>query len=153
MSTAGSLQLQVPATLDGIEALQSWLAALTATWQLSASLAHRLDLCLTESVTNVIAYGYPQAAPGTVSIRGWRESERVVMRIDDDGTEFDPTRYVPPELPQSLTEASIGGRGIRLVRHYADEVHYRRRSALNQLTLVFQCADSRKNNCKIAMQN
>ncbi|MGH8231276.1 MAG: ATP-binding protein [Steroidobacteraceae bacterium] len=153
MSTEASSQLQVAATVEGIEALQRWLAGLTAPWQLSASLAHRLDLCLTESVTNVIAYGYPQPAAGTVSVLGWREPDQIVLRIDDDGAAFDPTRYVPPELPQSLTEASIGGRGIRLVRHYADEVHYRRVAAQNQLTLVFHGADSRKNNCKIAMQN
>ncbi|HEY1725288.1 MAG TPA: ATP-binding protein [Steroidobacteraceae bacterium] len=153
MAPEASSQCMMPATLAGIEALQRWLVGLTAEWQLPASLAHRLDLCLTESVSNVIAYGYPRAAAGTVSIVGSRDSERIVVRIDDDGTAFDPTRYVPPELPQSLGEASIGGRGIRLVRHFADEIHYRRLAAQNQLTLVFRCADSRKNNCKIAVQN
>ncbi|HEY3730107.1 MAG TPA: ATP-binding protein [Steroidobacteraceae bacterium] len=153
MSKAASSKLEMPATLAGIQALERWVASLAAKWQLPASLAHRLDLCLTESVSNVIAYGYPKSAAGTVTIHGWQESDRLIVRIDDDGAAFDPTRYVPPELPQSLDEASIGGRGIRLVRHYADEIHYRRLATLNQLTLVFRCAGASKNNCKIALQN
>lgn len=153
MPTEAASQLKMPATVAGIQALERWVASVAAAWQLPAALAHRLDLCLTETVSNVIAYGYPQAAAGTVTIHGWHEPDRVVVRIDDDGAAFDPTRYEPPELPQSLAEASIGGRGIRLVRHYADEVQYRRQAALNQLTLVFRCAGSHKNNCKIAVQN
>lgn len=55
----------------------------------------------------------------------------------DDGAPFDPTAYVLPELPSSLADASGGGRGIRLVRHFADQLLHRRKADGNQLTLVF----------------
>jgi anti-sigma regulatory factor (Ser/Thr protein kinase) len=122
---------------DELSRLALWTADLAERGSLAQTLAHRIDLCLTEIVTNVVDYGYADGREGAVAVYFWGESDRVVFRIEDEGVPFDPTAFVPPELPHSLTEATIGGRGIRLVRHYANEVHYRRNAQTNQLTLVF----------------
>jgi anti-sigma regulatory factor (Ser/Thr protein kinase) len=124
--------------MEQLQDLGHWVAQLAAEHLLSPSLVHHIDLCLTELVSNVIHYGYPDGKPGTVRIRFWREPERIVIRIEDDGIAFDPTAYVPAGLPTSLTEADTGGRGIRLVRHFADELHHLGSAAGNQLTLVFR---------------
>ncbi len=139
MATDPSSQIVLRAALEDLALLERWVAMLAEKFLLPASLAQRLDLCVTELVTNVIGHGYPDGRAGTVSIHFWREPEQIIVRIDDDGTAFDPTSYVLPDLPISLAEATIGGRGIRLVRHFADEIHYLREAAMNQLTLVFRC--------------
>ena len=141
MATEPSSQIVMQARLEDLALLEPWVAMLAVKFRLPSSLAHRLDLCVTELVTNVIGHGYPEASAGTVSIRFWHQPEQIIIRIDDDGRPFDPTSYVPPALPSSLAEATNGGRGIRLVRHYADELRYRRDAATNQLTLTFRCAD------------
>ena len=52
---------------------------------------------------------------------------------------FPPTAPVDYRfVPSSLAEAHTGGRGIRLVRHFADELHHVGSAAGNQLTLVFR---------------
>jgi len=127
------------AKLERLLDLELWVEKLAVEFLLPPSLVQRIDLCLTELVTNVIGYGYPDGAVGTISIRFWRRPEQIVICIDDDGTPFDPTGYVSPDLPTSLADATSGGRGIRLVRHFADELQHVRGGGGNQLTLLFRC--------------
>jgi len=138
MTTELSSQIVMQAKLDQLPKLERWVEALAVEFLLSPSLVHRIDLCLSELVTNLIGYGYPGRAVGTVSIHGWRQGEQIVIRIDDDGIAFDPTSYVSPGLPSSLAEAAVGSRGIRLVRHFADALHHVRRVDGNELTLIFR---------------
>jgi anti-sigma regulatory factor (Ser/Thr protein kinase) len=138
MATELPSQLVMQARMEQLPDLEHWVARLGAEQLLSPVLMHRIDLCLTELVSNVIHYGYPDGKPGTVRIRFRREPERIVICMEDDGTPFDPTAYVPAGLPTSLPDADTGGRGIRLVRHFADELHHLASAAGNQLTLVFR---------------
>jgi anti-sigma regulatory factor (Ser/Thr protein kinase) len=138
MATEPCSRIVLQATLAQLPALEQWVTRLAAEYQLPPALVHRIDLCLSEVVSNLIDYGYPNGDVGKVSIFFWRLPEQIVVRIDDDGAPFDPTAYVPSNLPNSLEDASIGGRGIRLVRHFADELHHLRADSANQLTLVFR---------------
>ena len=138
MATEMSSQIVMQAKLEQLPKLERWLEALAVEFLLPASVVHRIDLCLTELVTNLIGYGYPDGTVGTVRIHGWRQAEQVLIRIEDDGVPFDPTAYVSPGLPSSLAEAAVGGRGIRLVRHFTDALHHVRRVEGNELTLIFR---------------
>jgi serine/threonine-protein kinase RsbW len=138
MTTELSSQIVMQAKLDQLPKLERWVEALAAEFVLPSVLVHRIDLCVTELVTNLIGYGYPDGAIGTVSIHGWRQGEQVMIRIEDDGIPFDPTSYVPPGLPSSLADAAVGGRGIRLVRHFTDALHHVRTVEGNELTLIFR---------------
>jgi anti-sigma regulatory factor (Ser/Thr protein kinase) len=140
MATDPSSQIVIQARLEELRDLEHWVVRLAAEFSLPAALAHRIDVCLTELVTNVISYGYPDGRVGAVRIRCWHQPEQIVICIDDDGTLFDPTSYEPPGLPSSLADAPSGGRGIRLVRHFCDELHHLAAAAGNQLTLVFRGA-------------
>ena len=138
MAAEPSSQIVLQAKLEQLPVLERWVEALAVQFLVPPSMVHRIDLCLTELVTNLIDYGYSDDVVGTVSVYCWRQSEQIVIRIDDDGIAFDPTAYVPPDLPSSLAEASAGGRGIRLVRHFADGLQHVRKVDGNQLTLVFR---------------
>jgi len=137
MATEPCSQIVMQATPARLSDLDGWVEALAAKFCLRPPLLKRIDLCLTELVTNVVGYGYSDGAVGSITVSFWRQPERVVIRIEDDGAPFDSTSYVLPALPRSLTDASGGGRGIRLVRHFADELHYTREAAGNDLVLIF----------------
>jgi anti-sigma regulatory factor (Ser/Thr protein kinase) len=138
MAVEPSSEIVLRAKFEEFARLERWVAALSTDHLLPPSLTYRLDLCLTELMTNVIGYAYPDGVAGTVAIRFWRRPDHIVVRIDDDGAPFDPTSYVPAALPSSLADAAIGGWGVRLVQQYADEVCYRRAEDANELTLVFR---------------
>jgi anti-sigma regulatory factor (Ser/Thr protein kinase) len=133
-----SSEIVIKAALEDFPLLQQWVGMVAVKFRLPPALAHRFDLCVTELVTNAIDHGYADGRPGTVRVRFWCQSGQITIRIDDDGAPFDPTSHVLPDLPRSLAEATTGGRGIRLVRHHADEIRYQRSAAMNQLALVFR---------------
>jgi serine/threonine-protein kinase RsbW len=120
-----------------LERLEVWLAELGESQNLSPRLASRLDLCLTEIVTNAIVHGYAQlAAPqDAIIVRFARQGDQVICHIEDRGAAFDPLAHALPPLPASLDDAPIGGSGLRLVRDFADRLDYRREGDTNHLTL------------------
>jgi serine/threonine-protein kinase RsbW len=138
MATEPSSQIVMRANLDELGNLERWVAALAVDFILPPSLAERIDLCLTEHVTNVIGYGYPAGTPGTIIISLWHRPDELVVHIKDDGVAFDPTSYALPDLPRSLADARDGGHGVRLIRHFADELHYARVASANELILKFR---------------
>jgi anti-sigma regulatory factor (Ser/Thr protein kinase) len=140
MATEPSSQFEMRAKLEQLQDLKQWVDRLAADFCLPAALVQRIDLCLTELVTNVVSYGYPDGRVGAVKVRFRSESGQVVIHIEDDGVPFDPTSYASPGLPSALADAPDGGRGIRLVRHFSDELHHSAGGAGNQLTLVFRDA-------------
>jgi anti-sigma regulatory factor (Ser/Thr protein kinase) len=142
MATEPSSQIVIQSRIEQLPDLEHWVGKLALEFLLPPALVRRIDLCLTELVSNVISYGYPNGEPGTVRICFWHQPEQIVIRIDDDATPFDPTSYVLPGLPTSLADATPGGRGIRLVRHFTDELHHVTGAAGNQLTLVFRSGDT-----------
>jgi anti-sigma regulatory factor (Ser/Thr protein kinase) len=135
-----SSQIVIPAKLGQLRTLEQWVQRIAQQFLLPGPLVHRIDLCLTELVTNVISYGYPDGRIGAVRVRFWRQPEKITILIDDDAAAFDPTRYEPPGLPGALADAPAGGRGIRLARHFADELHHLALPIGNQLTLVFRAS-------------
>ncbi|PSN77173.1 hypothetical protein C8B47_23460, partial [filamentous cyanobacterium CCP4] len=57
-SLAGSETLQIVNQLSQLEVLSTWVADLSTRFELSTKTSFRLDLVLTEAVTNVIENAY-----------------------------------------------------------------------------------------------
>jgi serine/threonine-protein kinase RsbW len=66
-----------------------------------------------------------------------RDGAMLVARIEDTGSEFDPTQFPPLSMAKSLDDAKIGDYGIHLIRSFANGMHYERREGRNRLTLRF----------------
>jgi len=59
------------------------------------------------------------------------------VRIEDNGMAVNPLEQAPePDLDADLDERDIGGMGVFLVLHSADEVNFERRDGRNILTIV-----------------
>jgi serine/threonine-protein kinase RsbW len=94
-----------------------------------------LCIVLDELLTNAIRHGL-RDEPGhaiTVSL-DCRDGE-IVLEVEDDGVEFDPTRAAPPVTTGTLSERTTGGLGIAFVRELADAVAYERSDGRNRLTV------------------
>lgn len=94
--------------------------------------------CLNEALANVLSHGGPQAltAPIRLSLHVRHESGGHVadLKMTDAGVAFNPLDHVPNSRPQSLDEAEIGGLGIRMMKEFSDELHYRRVDGENHLS-------------------
>lgn len=119
---------------------EAWLAQLLDEWAIPRKLGFAIDLVLNEAVTNVICYAYEDVAPRPIAITLTNGSAAVVIEVVDDGKPFNPLHAPPMAVAEGLKGASIGGRGIHLIKSYADEQHYRRVGGRNRLTLLLRKA-------------
>ena len=103
----------------------------------SEKLSFAVQLCLEEIVANIIMYGDATDDRIEIMIELERKDRILVARIDDNGQEFDPTKFPAPAAGVALATAKVGGLGIHLARSFANEMNYARRDGRNHLTLCF----------------
>lgn len=129
-------ELVIGNRLEELRRASAWLDRFAETLDLPAELRYRLDVGLTEAVTNVVAYAYQDSAEHEIRIRLQADGCGVTLEVEDDGIAFDPLQADRPPLPGGLAEAPIGGLGIHLIRSMLDECHYSREAGRNRLTMV-----------------
>lgn len=102
------------------------------THQISKEVTHALALALEETATNIISHAYKREPRHRFHVHAQHKADRVELELRDHGPAINPF-----ELPASEPdEEEGGGWGIQLVRHYMDEIHYRRDGEENVLQMV-----------------
>jgi len=96
---------------------------------------HDVQLVLEELTTNVIRHASPIDAPLSLEVEVELEPHSVRVQVEDDGDPFDPTtvREIPP--PGGSAGLRAGGYGLRIVRHTAVDLRYRRLNDRNVLEM------------------
>jgi anti-sigma regulatory factor (Ser/Thr protein kinase) len=128
-------RLEVAGRYEALPAISEWLQAVAVCCGLSASVTYRLDLVLTELVTNVMDYATRPDFEPRIEIACDCQADAVWLRVADDGKPFDPTGHAAPPQPGSLADATPGGLGIHLVRQYTASMAYHRDHDRNILTM------------------
>ncbi len=133
------IQRRILAGLAGepfVGAASRWCQALGSDFGLSDSDRNRIEVCGEELATNVVKYGTSDVA---VSVRWVAEIEenQATLVLTDDAPPFDPLSFEVSEIPATLAELELGGRGLQLVREFCDESSYQLRDGSNELTLAF----------------
>ena len=98
-----------------------------------------LQLCLEELVLNVIDNGFDDLGEHDiqVDIRFECKTGSIIVQVVDDGRKFNPLEETMEQnLDASLDDRNIGGLGFQIVRSFMDDIHYRRESERNHLTLT-----------------
>ena len=122
--------------LDELTTVSEWINELASQLGISPKGTFRVDLALAEAVTNIIDYAFDDEAEHSIEVTLQYANHKATIQITDDGKPFDPLQAPEVVLPRSLEEAQEGGLGIRLIRHYTDECHYRRQDGKNLLSMV-----------------
>jgi len=95
-----------------------------------------LNLILDELITNTINYGYSDSEIHTIEISIEIESGSFLIKIIDDGKEFNPIERENADINVELADRKIGGLGIYLVKQKIDNITYQRISNKNVLNIV-----------------
>jgi serine/threonine-protein kinase RsbW len=89
-----------------------------------------------EATTNTIVHGYA-GAPGWVEVTVAVAGPSVVVTLEDEAPEFDPTTLPDPDMTVPALARGPGGMGIHLMRLATDALAYRPRdTGGNILTLT-----------------
>ena len=100
-------------------------------------IANAVNVSIDELITNTIDYGYDDDGPHRIGIALRRKANALVIEIEDDGREFDPSGPPPVvEFEVSLEDRAVGGLGLFLMHELMDSVDYRRAEGRNFVTLT-----------------
>jgi serine/threonine-protein kinase RsbW len=131
----GSITIRLPADVKEIERLNRLVRQFGELHEVPSRTLYAVNLALDELVTNVVLYGFEQAAGREVLVRIATAGQDLVASVLDDGKAFDPLQAPPPDLTAPLEERALGGLGIHLVRSLMDHVSYARDDDKNVLTI------------------
>ena len=101
---------------------------------------HHVRLVIEELVSNIVRYGFDDAAPHRIEVDIRSEPRRVAVTIEDTGRAFDPNAAPPPPLDQPLEERRLGGLGIFLVKKLTSELAYTRVDNRNRVRAIVERA-------------
>lgn len=104
-----------------------------------ASAIERLDICLNETLANIIMHGGDEALVAPVllhlDVRRDGRAAEATLTVSDSGTAFDPLAAATGRPPATLSEAEPGGLGLTMIRSAADTLDYRYSEGRNRLSI------------------
>jgi len=127
--------LQIGTAMADLASIHPWLDE-AAGPDLPATLLNAMHVALEEAVMNIAMHGYGQGE-GVIALRFDREGETVLLTLEDTARPFNQAEAPPPPQAASLEKASIGGRGLKLLRHYCKDIGYEHVGGRNRLKLRF----------------
>lgn len=111
---------ELPRWLDAVETSARRMARQGG---LDADACHYLAVAVREALVNAVRHGRRAGEAAQVDVSLERRADgRLVIVVRDRGPGFDPRCVPDPLAPQNLVRN--GGRGVYLMRHFADRVVY-----------------------------
>jgi anti-sigma regulatory factor (Ser/Thr protein kinase) len=130
------LNVQVLNRFEEIERVNDAFDEFASRHRLSAKVRRSMKLVFDDLLNNVISYAYTDDLEHQIEIRIELSSDRLAVRISDDGQPFNPFGRASPDTALDLDDRAIGGLGIHLVQNLMDEASYTRRTDRNVVVLV-----------------
>lgn len=121
--------------LDELHRVFSFLDSFAQASDVDISVSLPVRLAVEELFTNMVKYNKDSRADITLSVD--RADDTVTIVLTDFDTEpFDITSTGEVDITASLDERTPGGLGIHLVKRMVDEIHYRYKDRVSQITLI-----------------
>lgn len=129
-------ELLIAASATEVRRASDWLEAACLQRKVPVAQLERLLVSLNEVLANVIAHGGAAAHASPVSLRlevdGDAHSGQACVTESDAAIAFNPLTAADAARPQTLMEAVPGGRGLVMIRHFSDWLHYARVDGRNR---------------------
>jgi len=130
--------LAIIAQADEVRRASAWLGQTGSQNGVPANQIGRLDLCLNETLANVISHGGGNAAAAPVWLRLEVNREQGLgeasVSVSNAGPAFDSANTPPKSKATTLAEAEPGGLGLTMIRGFSDALAYRYVDGRNELT-------------------
>lgn len=136
MSKTDTKKLVLDSTFEELERLEPFIDELKQWAGFNEENAGRIMLALSEIVNNAIMHGNKENPDKQVVVVTTLDSNSSVLTIsvEDEGEGFDPDQIPDPLKEKNLLNER--GRGVYLVKQYADILHFSKGG--RKATLTFQ---------------
>jgi serine/threonine-protein kinase RsbW len=130
--------LTLNSNLSEMARIVPWIEDLASRYALPERTRFAMDLCLEETISNIIRYGYAGEPGHTIVVRYFTNQDGFfTLVVEDAAPPFNPLAVRDLRPPRTLEEMSEGGLGIPLLKQFADAVEYERSATGNRLIIRF----------------
>ncbi len=119
-------KLSLSSSFAQINKLEPFINDLTKEYD--EELSGKIHLALNEAVINAIVHGNKEDESKKVHITAKYADDGMELSVRDEGAGFDPAALPDPTDNEALIKES--GRGVFLIKQYADEVLFERNGTL-----------------------
>lgn len=130
---SNKLSLKIPSLLENIRIIESFIDQAKERFEFNDDIYGNILIAVTESVNNAIIHGNQNNKNKNVHLTLKVDDASIAFIVQDEGPGFDHKNLPDPTAPESLD--SLGGRGIYLIKHLADEVKFDKSG--KQIKMVF----------------
>ena len=117
-----TIRIEIPSLSENIRMIESFIDNAKEKFELEDDIYGNIMIAVTESVNNAIKHGNNGDKDKSVALELSLEESCIKFQIKDEGVGFDHNNLPDPTSPENLEK--IGGRGIFLMKHLADEVNF-----------------------------
>ena len=114
--------LTLPSDPNNISQVEHFVSQIASRYHLDQEKHDNLLISLTEAVSNAIIHGNKQDRTKMVSIRLAQLTDRLSIRVSDQGGGFNYDNLPDPTCPERICEC--GGRGVFLMNQLCDKMRY-----------------------------
>jgi serine/threonine-protein kinase RsbW len=114
------LRLEFSSTFEILDLVQIVADNICGEFGFDDDTSHWVSVAVRESVINAIRHGNQNNAGKRVFIEFETNSQKLMIRVRDQGLGFDPGQLNNPLSPENLLKSS--GRGIFIIRSFMDDV-------------------------------
>jgi anti-sigma regulatory factor (Ser/Thr protein kinase) len=115
--------------------VDAWIESLGQRWGESQRTTFAARICVAELFSNVIEHGGAKSDLDRITLTITRRRDGIGIEFMDTCARFDPTAVAARVQDSSIESATIGGRGLLLIRNYAKDFIYHYDGSGNRITL------------------
>ena len=126
-----SIKIQIPSLAEYIRIIESFIDNAKDKFSLDDDIYGNIMIAVTESVNNAIKHGNRSDKHKNVNLSLTLNESILKFVIEDEGEGFDYNNLPDPTSPENIDKPS--GRGIFLMKHLCDEVHFKNNGKIVEL--------------------
>lgn len=128
--------LTVPSATRHLEDVRRFVETHALEAGLAESAVEQFKIAVDEACTNVIEHAYRGEENHQIKIDILIDPDRFTVSIRDEGRSFNPTEYREPDIFHFAKKRRAGGFGVAIMRRLMDQVEYRTRGNVNEVSLT-----------------
>lgn len=123
--------LKINSKIENLRKVEKLVDELSSEYNISADIYGNILIAALEAANNAILHGNKLDENKLVNINVRIDSEKLKIKIDDEGNGFDYKNVPDPTAPENIE--NVNGRGIFLMEKLSDHIEFTRNGATVEL--------------------
>ena len=133
-STTSRVTFTLDSSLNSVNKVEQTAEANAARAGFDEDTISHIAMAVREAAVNAVLHGNAYDPNKHITASFETTADSLIIRIADQGPGLEPDNIPDPLAPENILRGS--GRGIFLIRHFMDEVHFRQLHPGTELTLI-----------------